>query len=1055
MISIIIQFIVIGNALQCSPGCPSCLTNYTCASHCLPGYEQDNSCTHCQWVNPYKKVTEAYIPSNDKCLKTTNVIQKTEWLPSDIQEIKLNERIVFTLDNDSSVDYSFCQYKQKYRFGKWFKINLNQVTNAVFVAEIEKVNKAPVIFSLDMTNSNSFDQNPHCYAHNQMNKDEYNFTMMVPAYKPHSKKSDEFIYLFASIEGSGNAEMSLTVSQMDGKYFDPYYIFTQELADSLAADLTKEEFVHFPVKARGIHDYSYCAQCRLMKFLLFRMNFKGDYSILLDSTAADKVNYLQEYTENNTCKVLYIGKPFGHSLNRNNGFKVRIRGDEISQPTDRLFTVLTEDKGSDIDVVFRAICPHDCNHKLGQGICVTEEGRCRCNPGFGGDDCHKLCYYDNQWQIENHNGLCKYGTYGCDSYCQCDDSNYILRNSLCVYSSCLTGKLGPKDECLQGSDGCTETCRCDTENGFFRTENKKCKYEKCGNGIIDTITFSDGTIKKEQCDGGVNCDSFCDCVNGYIPDPDNPGSCMSKRISTGAIIGIIVGSSVGLLFIMGLFIFLFFVLLRYERADIEVFKQQQPTYHYYINGSLNREPLKINRYKVFPSELDYGNENGTTDIEDTRFERIEVKNYSKNKHMMIIFHTPNNPKFVFHFEPQVLFIRPHSPSKIITSYMTLHCTTKIRDMKIPYTVWFSKSKSTLETIAELLKDKTFNDWTQDNQRQMEKLCKSVAKHYHYNLTIITDAASSTHIDMDELNMSEKPIAEGAMGQVYIGSYRSVPVAVKVFKWQNLTEEEMDELKQEVIAECEMMSKLRNPFIANYMGSVTYLPQVTMVIQYFVLGSLGEYLRTEKEDFIKLSYKLKIKMLFDTARGMEFLHENNILHLDLKPDNLLVNSLYADSACCVKITDFGTSRVVKKKSNNEDKGLGTPIYAAPETYFDRYSFASDVYSFGISAWEVFYQDEPYKEFKSIFEIKNYVESGKRLPLGDTMPQILKEVISDSWKQEPEQRITFEQITRLLLKADDESGNHSELDIGVSDAKVEELILKRTQRMQNQICDLNHD
>ena len=77
---------------------------------------------------------------------------------------------------------------------------------------------------------------------------------------------------------------------------------------------------------------------------------------------------------------------------------------------------------------------------------------------------------------------------------------------------------------------------------------------------------------------------------------------------------------------------------------------------------------------------------------------------------------------------------------------------------------------------------------------------------------------------------------------------------------------------------------------------------------------------------KLSSKFKIKCALDAAKGMkvsiafallffhlyrQFLHENNILHRDFKPDNLLVVSKNPDSAVCVKLTDFGT-----RLTNNE-------------------------------------------------------------------------------------------------------------------------------------------
>ncbi|ELP93695.1 serine/threonine protein kinase HT1, putative [Entamoeba invadens IP1] len=227
----------------------------------------------------------------------------------------------------------------------------------------------------------------------------------------------------------------------------------------------------------------------------------------------------------------------------------------------------------------------------------------------------------------------------------------------------------------------------------------------------------------------------------------------------------------------------------------------------------------------------------------------------------------------------------------------------------------------------------------------------------------------------------------------------------------------------------------------------------MVIQFFVLGSLGEFLRKDRQDYLKLPYKLKIRMLFDTAKGMQFLHENRIMHLDLKPDNLLVNSLDPHSVCSVKITDFGTSRFVKKTmKKNEDKGLGTPVYAAPETFHDEYTYSGDVYSYGITAWEIFYQEEPYKELKSVFEIKDHVEKGKRLILDKSMPPDYAQLIQSCWKQDGKERPTFDQVTKLVVKVDDEVAAHTGLDDGVSQEKIDEFAMKRTEKMQKQINDL---
>ncbi|KAL7719506.1 Protein tyrosine kinase domain containing protein [Entamoeba marina] len=295
----------------------------------------------------------------------------------------------------------------------------------------------------------------------------------------------------------------------------------------------------------------------------------------------------------------------------------------------------------------------------------------------------------------------------------------------------------------------------------------------------------------------------------------------------------------------------------------------------------------------------------------------------------------------------------------------------------------------------------------------------------------TVAVSSTCFDVDELNMKDEPIAEGAMGKVYIGKYRSVLVSVKQFRWDDSTQEETNTLKKEVVSECELMGKLKNLFIANYMGSVTYLPQISMVIQFFVLGSLGEYLRQPSVDYIKLLIKLKKRMLLDISRGMEFLHENKIMHLDLKPDNILVNSLYFKSLCCVNITNFGTSRFTKKVLKSQDKGLGTPICAAPETYGDEYTFACDVYAFAITTWEIFYQDEPYKENNA------------------TYLKILLKIVGNKIVMID---LFFNTNSNNIAHVVDKCSKHKDLDVGVDPEDVKLLINKMKKRMTEQLDEL---
>ena len=67
-------------------------------------------------------------------------------------------------------------------------------------------------------------------------------------------------------------------------------------------------------------------------------------------------------------------------------------------------------------------------------------------------------------------------------------------------------------------------------------------------------------------------------------------------------------------------------------------------------------------------------------------------------------------------------------------------------------------------------------------------------------------------------------------------------------------------------------------------------------------------------------KFRTKLALDVAKGMNFLHTNNIYHRDLKPDNMLVISPHRNNHINLKITDFGTSRASAKRSQNSSDYL---------------------------------------------------------------------------------------------------------------------------------------
>ncbi|KAF2887657.1 hypothetical protein ILUMI_18516, partial [Ignelater luminosus] len=111
--------------------------------------------------------------------------------------------------------------------------------------------------------------------------------------------------------------------------------------------------------------------------------------------------------------------------------------------------------------------------------------------------------------------------------------------------------------------------------------------------------------------------------------------------------------------------------------------------------------------------------------------------------------------------------------------------------------------------------------------------------------------------------------------------------------------------------------------------------------------------------IVFNQEIIIKYAIDVCEGLKYCHENGVLHLDIKPSNILVNQY---GTC--KLCDFGNS--VKLDRTDEWKGQhATVAYAAPELLLGKLPTTQcDVYSLGILLWQMQYREIPYLEIDSM-------------------------------------------------------------------------------------------
>ncbi|XP_039130049.1 uncharacterized protein LOC120266479 isoform X3 [Dioscorea cayenensis subsp. rotundata] len=223
-------------------------------------------------------------------------------------------------------------------------------------------------------------------------------------------------------------------------------------------------------------------------------------------------------------------------------------------------------------------------------------------------------------------------------------------------------------------------------------------------------------------------------------------------------------------------------------------------------------------------------------------------------------------------------------------------------------------------------------------------------------------------DLEEI----RELGSGTYGSVYHGKWKGSDVAIKRIKASCFAGKpsERERLIADFWREALILSSLHHPNVVSFYGVVRDGPDgsVATVTEFMVNGSLKQFLK-KKDRTIDRRKRLIIAM--DSAFGMEYLHGKNIVHFDLKCENLLVNMRDPQRPIC-KIGDLGLSKV--KQHTLVSGGVrGTLPWMAPELLSGKSNMVSekiDVYSFGIVMWELLTGEEPYADMHCASIIENW-------------------------------------------------------------------------------------
>lgn len=192
------------------------------------------------------------------------------------------------------------------------------------------------------------------------------------------------------------------------------------------------------------------------------------------------------------------------------------------------------------------------------------------------------------------------------------------------------------------------------------------------------------------------------------------------------------------------------------------------------------------------------------------------------------------------------------------------------------------------------------------------------------------------------------IGKGGFADVFTGKhiiFRDKPiVAIKVLHTR-FTSLEQQDLVQEALQEAQLLAQLKHPHILSVLDAGIHEQSLYLITEFAPNGSLRERLQRQKTK--PLPFNEAIELLSQIGQALHYAHEQNIVHCDLKPDNILFN---ANNDAL--LADFGIAAVLSSGETRDVGRRGTAYYMAPEQFAGKASPKSDQYALGCIAYELF-------------------------------------------------------------------------------------------------------
>ncbi|XP_018549395.1 tyrosine-protein kinase receptor TYRO3 isoform X1 [Lates calcarifer] len=283
---------------------------------------------------------------------------------------------------------------------------------------------------------------------------------------------------------------------------------------------------------------------------------------------------------------------------------------------------------------------------------------------------------------------------------------------------------------------------------------------------------------------------------------------------------------------------------------------------------------------------------------------------------------------------------------------------------------------------------------------------------------LLDSLKEVLVERDKLTLG-KELGKGEFGSVYEGIFTSVEgmdikVAVKTMRVGIHSQEDLHEF----LREAEIMKNFDHENVVRLLGVTlqreqdSRLPVPMVILPYMKHGDLRRFLIATRYGDIPMfvPHQSLLCFMIDIAAGMNYLSSQGFLHRDLAARNCMLGDDLR-----VSVADFGLSKKIYSSNYYRQKlAIRVPIkWLAVESLSESvYTTKSDVWSFGVTMWEIVSRGRtPYPGVHN-HELLDLLLSGHRLTPPEECDQKLYKVMQSCWDKEPNRRPGFGELGETL-------------------------------------------